>query len=76
MIEFQIFNDLQRLVELEARSGEPNAPVRPDRIQAPRVSPVTLIRHQLTSALRWAADVLEPAAPRVKTFPSREGGSC
>jgi len=47
MIEFQIFNDLQRLVELEARSGEPNAPVRPDRIRGPRMSPVSAIRHQL-----------------------------
>jgi hypothetical protein len=76
MIEFQIFNDLQRLVELEARSGEPNAPVRPDRIRGPRMSPVSAIRHQLTSALRWSADLLEPATPRAKTFPSREGGSC
>ena len=76
MIEFQIMNDLQRLVELEAHSGQPNALIRPDRIRYKRVSPVTVIRHQLTGALRWAADPLEPATPRAKTFPSREGGSC
>jgi hypothetical protein len=76
MTGFEIITDLQRIVAMEARSGEPTAPVRPDPIRLPRQSVLALARLQLTGFLRWAADIVEPAQPRAETFPSQQRGSC
>ena len=76
MTGYQIISDLQRIVALEARSGEPNAPIRPERIRTPRGSLLAATRLQLTSALRWAADVLEPSPAQREHFATPERGGC
>jgi hypothetical protein len=76
MITHPLVTDLYRIVEGEAQSALPNAPVRPDRVRAPRVSLLASTRLRLTAALRWAADVLEPSPAQREHFATPERGGC
>jgi hypothetical protein len=70
MITNPIIIDLVRIASIEARSARPNAPIVPERVRKSRVMPA--VRFQVTGALRWLADALEPA----KAEPATAEGSC
>ena len=76
MITNQLVADLSALVAREAHSALPNAPVRPDPERAPKGSVLAAARVGLTSALRWAADAIEPATVRAETVQVTRQSGC
>ena len=59
MITHPIVTDLARMASREAQSALPSAPVVAEPVRQGRVMPA--VRLQVTAALRWLADALEPA---------------
>ena len=68
--------EMNRVTLNEAMNARPDAPIIPDHIRN-RPTRVDRIRFGMTSALRWAADGLEPAPiPEAMTVGGADSQRC